>query len=84
MTQADHLAAVAVSDEGPGIPIHEQDRVFERFFRGAIALASRVPGTGIGLAVVSELAARSGGGTRVRTADGGGARVEVDLPTIEE
>lgn len=73
-------ALVSVTDEGPGIPATDQVRVFDRFFRGATALASRVPGTGIGLAVVSELAQRSGGSVQVGSADGGGARFEVELP----
>lgn len=76
----DDRAVLAVSDEGPGIPPEERERVFERFFRGATALASRVPGTGIGLAVVSELAERSGGSVRVVSGDSGGARFEVELP----
>lgn len=73
-------AVLAVSDEGPGIPPEERERVFERFFRGATALASRVPGTGIGLAVVSELVARSGGSVRVISSSSGGALFEVELP----
>lgn len=78
--QRDDRALLAVSDEGPGIPPDEERRVFERFFRGATALASRVPGTGVGLAVVSELAHRSGGSVRVASREGRGARFEVELP----
>ncbi len=78
--QREGRALFAVSDEGPGIPADEQSRVFDRFFRGATALASRVPGTGVGLAVVSELTHRSGGAVRVTSGEDGGARFEVELP----
>lgn len=71
---------VSVTDEGPGIPVDERDRVFEPFFRGSMALASRTPGTGIGLAVVKDLVERSGGSVDVRTASSGGAQFDVDLP----
>lgn len=73
-------AVLTVADEGPGIPPDERERVFDRFFRGATALDSRKPGTGIGLAVVSELATRSGGSVRVVPHDGIGARFEIELP----
>ncbi|MGQ0831454.1 MAG: CHASE domain-containing sensor histidine kinase [Microthrixaceae bacterium] len=76
-------AVLSVTDEGPGIPADERAHIFERFFRGATALASRVPGTGIGLAVVSELAERAGGGVEVSAPDGGGARFEVTLPGVD-
>lgn len=44
---------IRVSDTGPGIPKHEQKKVFRRFFRGQHA--SDVNGTGIGLSLVKEL-----------------------------
>lgn len=46
-------AVLTVSDNGPGIPIAERERVFERFYR---VLGTRVHGTGLGLAIVSEIA----------------------------
>lgn len=75
----DHIT-LSVEDEGPGIPPGEQDQVFARFFRGATALESGTPGTGIGLAVVRELSQRSGGDVTVTDSDAGGARFEVTLP----
>jgi signal transduction histidine kinase len=73
-------AVLAISDEGPGIPPEEVERVFERFYRGATALDARVPGTGIGLSVVRELAERSAGTVRVTRSTSGGASFEVDVP----
>jgi two-component system sensor histidine kinase TctE len=45
--------AVAVSDDGPGIPAHERERVFERFHR---LLGSPGDGSGLGLAIAREIA----------------------------
>lgn len=76
----DGQAVLSVEDEGPGIPPDERRQVFERFYRGATALVSGTPGTGIGLAVVRELTHRSGGTVSVVDGEGGGARLEVTLP----
>lgn len=77
----DHLT-LSVEDQGPGIPPDERHQVFERFFRGATALASGTPGTGIGLAVVHELALQSGGDVTVSDGRRGGARFTVTLPRV--
>ncbi|MBI5174580.1 MAG: sensor histidine kinase [Candidatus Melainabacteria bacterium] len=45
---------LAVEDNGPGIPVEERERVFERFYR---ILGSDVQGSGLGLAIVKEIAA---------------------------
>jgi two-component system, OmpR family, sensor kinase len=68
--------AVAVLDEGPGIPSGEEKQVFERFRRGR----SDRPGTGLGLAIVETLARRWGGTASIRNRETGGARAEVRLP----
>ena len=44
---------VVIQDNGPGIPLKERQRVFERFYR---VLGTRVNGTGLGLAIVREIA----------------------------
>ncbi len=51
----------AVSDDGPGIPLEEQKRLFTRFERGSAAQRGRVPGTGLGLALCKGLAEKMGG-----------------------
>ena len=58
-----------VADSGPGIPLEERERVFDRFHRGEQATA---PGTGLGLAIVQRVAERHG--AAVRLADGPGGR----------
>jgi signal transduction histidine kinase len=68
---------LGVSDDGPGIPPDEHDRVFERFYRGRNGRATG-HGTGLGLAVVVALAARWGATTRL--AAGPGTRIEIQFP----
>ncbi len=46
---------VDVQDTGVGIPLEDQERVFERFFRGEDPLVLATPGTGLGLSIVSQL-----------------------------
>jgi signal transduction histidine kinase len=65
----------AVSDQGPGIPEQERQRVFEPFYR--VRPSSK--GTGLGLHLVQEIVTRHGGRIEVAEADGGGARFQVQL-----
>jgi len=51
-------AYVSVQDQGPGVPVHERELVFERFARGHRA---RGEGSGLGLAIVRSIAERHGG-----------------------
>jgi signal transduction histidine kinase len=46
---------VDVNDNGVGIPIEDQNRVFERFYRGEHPLVLQTPGTGLGLSIVKEI-----------------------------
>lgn len=71
-------AFVRVSDEGPGIPPHELDRVFHRFYR--IDRSRSQPGTGLGLAIAKHLVALHGGSIRAFNRSAGGATFEVRLP----
>lgn len=70
---------LAVEDEGPGIPEDERGRIWEPFQRGSRA-GSQASGSGIGLAVVREIVARSAGAVRVEDAPSGGARFVIELP----
>ncbi|HET9079285.1 MAG TPA: HAMP domain-containing sensor histidine kinase, partial [Trebonia sp.] len=78
-TRADVTAArLTVADTGPGIPAADLPHVFERFWRGSGARARS--GTGIGLAVVAELAAAHGGSVTAASEPGSGAVFTVALP----
>ncbi|HEX4885925.1 MAG TPA: ATP-binding protein [Casimicrobiaceae bacterium] len=60
---------LVVLDDGPGVPAHARERLFERFARGDEASA---PGSGLGLAIVKRIAERHG--ARVTLGDGIGGR----------
>jgi len=59
---------LVVRNLGPAIPEHERDRIFERFVRGA--QASRLPGSGMGLAIVRRIAQAHGGDVTAASSDG--------------
>ena len=70
-----------VSDDGPGIPVQERERVFERFHRTDSGRARAAGGAGLGLAIVRAIAEAHKGSVRVREPrDGRGAAVELVLP----
>lgn len=67
-----------VSDSGPGIPAEERARVFDRFYR---VLGHDVPGSGLGLSIVSRIAELHGAKVTLAVGDEGkGLRVTVELP----
>ncbi len=68
---------LVVADTGPGIPVDELPRVFDRFFRGAAAPPG---GSGIGLAVASELVGAHTGTLTVSSEPGRGSRFRIWLP----
>lgn len=61
---------LSVSDEGPGIPVHERERIFERFYRIGNELRRETPGAGIGLAIVKHTVEAHGGRIEVECASG--------------
>ena len=71
-------AVVRVSDQGPGIPPAELERIFHRFYR--VDRSRSQPGTGLGLAIAKHLVAAHGGTIRAYNGPSGGATFEVRLP----
>ena len=71
-------ATVEVSDRGPGVPLEERDRIFERFYRGRARGSEG--GFGLGLAIGRELAERMGGTLTLADRPGGGTRFTLSLP----
>jgi signal transduction histidine kinase len=55
------FAWVSVSDDGPGVPLDQADKVFDRFYRGDESRARSRRGTGLGLAIARALSRRHGG-----------------------
>ncbi len=73
---------IIVEDQGPGVPLQERERIFERFARGSMAAGSRGAGggTGLGLALVQEHVKLHSGRVWIEDRPGGGARFVVELP----
>ena len=70
---------ISVADNGPGIPLDEQDRIFERFFQGA--RTGFMEGTGLGLAITKRLVEQHGGRIQVQSAPDRGSRFCFTLPS---
>ncbi|MGZ3585147.1 MAG: sensor histidine kinase [Ktedonobacterales bacterium] len=75
---AGHVA-LTVADTGMGIPLEDQDRIFERFYRTDASRARVSGGFGLGLAIVRDLVQAMGGTVTVQSVEGEGSRFEVRL-----
>ena len=80
----DGVVELRVRDTGVGIPEEHRERMFERFHRIEGAAARTYEGTGIGLALVQELAKLHGGSVRVESAVGAGSTFTVTIPRGKE
>lgn len=78
--QTDSRGCVAVEDEGPGIPLAERRKIWESFYRLEREERQVCTGSGIGLAIVRQLATEMGGGVHVEAGASGGARFVVWFP----
>lgn len=78
-------ATLRVTDDGPGIPAAERERVFDRFYRLAASRARESGGTGLGLSIVRDLVRAHGGTVRLtgRPDGSSGLQVTVILPGAE-
>ncbi len=73
---------IEVWDNGPGIPLPEQKRIFEKFYRARDIQAGAVEGSGLGLAIVQHIVVAHGGQVTVHSEVGHGATFKVSLPAI--
>jgi signal transduction histidine kinase len=71
---------IAVTDNGPGIPTEQLERIFDRFTRGDAGLTQRVGGTGLGLAISKSLVELHGGSIVAESVEGQGSTFRVRLP----
>jgi two-component system phosphate regulon sensor histidine kinase PhoR len=71
---------ITVSDEGPGIPEADLERVFERFYRVDKARSRESGGTGLGLSIVKHLVSLLGGRVWAANRPEGGAMFTIGLP----
>ena len=70
-----------VQDRGPGIPVHDQERLFQAFYRGRNV--GQVPGTGLGLVIVKHFVELHGGRIQCRSGEETGTSFTVWLPLFD-
>jgi signal transduction histidine kinase len=79
----DDRAVVTASDDGPGVPAEDRDRVFDRFVRLDPDRSRTGGGAGLGLAIVREIVAAHHGTVAIDDRPGGGTRITVQLPLVK-
>jgi two-component system OmpR family sensor kinase len=77
---SDGVAVLRVSDDGPGISVEQQSRLFERFFRADSSRSRTTGGAGLGLAIVAALVEDHAGEISVQSETGRGTTFELRLP----
>ena len=71
---------IQVKDNGIGIPLEAQPRIFERFYRVDKGRSKKVGGTGLGLAIVKHIVNNYNGKIELTSAEGIGSRFKIILP----
>ncbi|NVJ60550.1 MAG: response regulator [Gammaproteobacteria bacterium] len=79
----DGVAQLDVSDNGPGIPAQEQDKIFQRFYRAEGTNSKQIHGVGIGLALVKELCRSMGWHMTLNSNEGAGSTFSVTMQQID-
>ncbi len=70
LTSAGGRAVLEVADTGIGVPDHEQQRLFDRFFRSSLAQQKAIPGSGLGLSIAHKIVEKHGGTLEVSSEAG--------------
>jgi len=83
LEQTEQHAIIQVCDRGVGIPLQDQSRIFERFYRVDEARARSTGGHGLGLAIVKTLVEGMGGTITVRSKLHEGSTFEISLPSTQ-
>ncbi len=78
--QRDPYACIEVEDHGVGISKQDQERIFEKFYRVVENEGRKIPGSGIGLTLVREIAQAHHGKVEVRSQPGAGSTFQILLP----
>lgn len=77
--QVNQEAVIVISDTGVGIPVEDQARIFDRFFR-ASNVRNRMDGTGLGLAIVKRVIEHQAGRIEMSSTPGQGTTFTIHLP----
>jgi two-component system phosphate regulon sensor histidine kinase PhoR len=78
--QENREAVIAVRDYGIGIPAEHRQKIFEQFYRVPSAENQRIPGAGLGLTLVADIAEAHGGVVTVESEPGSGSLFALRLP----
>jgi signal transduction histidine kinase len=76
--------AVSVTDTGPGIPLDQQDRIFDQFHQVDSSNTKAKGGTGLGLAIAKQIVEMHGGRIWVESTVGNGSTFQMEIPTRAE
>ena len=80
LTERLGAAIIEVADTGIGVPPHEQQRLFDRFFRSSLAQQQAIPGSGLGLSIAHKIVEKHGGTLEVCSEVGVGSTFTLRLP----
>ncbi|HEX7480139.1 MAG TPA: ATP-binding protein, partial [Polyangiales bacterium] len=78
---ANATVTIEIADRGPGIPAGDEERVFDKFYRGPHV---GIGGVGLGLPICRGIVDAHGGSIRAENRVGGGAVFRIDLPLVGE
>lgn len=81
-TPSQPMVTLTVSDRGLGIPPEDRQQVFEPFYRGRRAMRLQIPGSGLGLHLVSRIVAAHHGHLHIASQPDEGTRVSMTLPVV--
>jgi two-component system, OmpR family, phosphate regulon sensor histidine kinase PhoR len=74
---------IGISDNGPGIRVADQKRIFDKFYRAKDAIDRSIEGSGLGLSMVKHIVTAHAGRISVSSELGEGATFTIALPTVE-
>jgi Na+/proline symporter/nitrogen-specific signal transduction histidine kinase len=80
--QGEGVYCVEVADNGPGIAADEAEKIFEKFYRGAVGARSTQAGAGLGLSISREIIVRMSGRLELVKVNRGGACFRITLPVL--
>ncbi len=80
LASQDGSAVLTIRDSGIGIPLDEQPRLFERFFRASTATRGEIQGVGLGLSIVRAVVEAHGGTIDLESEPGVGTTFHVRIP----
>jgi two-component system sensor histidine kinase SenX3 len=82
LREVDGVAEVTVIDNGIGISVEDQERIFERFYRVDPSRSRQTGGTGLGLAIVKHVALNHRGEVRLFSQPGTGSTFTLRIPEM--